>query len=129
MKKIFRGKVEKGKVVLDEQEKYNLLVWSLNGKDVELTIWRPENKRSNQQNRYYRGVVIPILCESTGYDENEMHDALRMLFLRDDSGKIPTLRSTTELTTVTWEEYMSKVRIWASAELQTYIPEPREMEV
>lgn len=128
MKKIFKGKVEKGKVVLLDEQSYNLLVWSLNKKEIELTIGKPQRKRSNQENRYYWGVVIKILSEYTGYEETEMHDALRLQFLLDREGKLPTLRSTTALTTIEFEKYMSDIREWASITLSCYVPEPNEVD-
>jgi len=128
MKKIFKGRSEKGKVTLYDQKSYDLLVWSLNGKDVELTIGKPAKKRSGQENRYYWGVVIKILSEYTGYSDDEMHDALRMMFLIDRSGKLPILRSTASLTVAEFEDYMSKVRAWASMELSCYVPEPNEVD-
>jgi hypothetical protein len=40
-------------------------------------IVRPfKRKRSNQQNRYERGVVCKLLSEHLGYEEQEVHDLL-----------------------------------------------------
>ena len=128
MKKIFKGKVEKGKLIIENSKEYNLFVWSLNNKNIELTLGKPSKKRSNQENRYYWGVVLRLLSDQTGYTENEMHDALRLLFLRDNTKIIPTLLSTALLNTIQFEEYMSKIRIWASTELSVYIPEPNEID-
>jgi len=110
MKKLFRGKVEKCKVVLDDQRGYDLLVASLNGKDVEITLGRHSKQRSNPENRYYWGVVIKLISEYTGYTANESHDAMRMKFLINHDGKLETLKSTTRLSTVEFEEYMSSIR-------------------
>jgi len=128
VKKVFKGKVDNGRIVLKDPKKYSLVVWSLNNKDIELTVGKPSKTRSNQENRYYWGVVIKILSDETGYSDNEMHDALRMLFLLDRERKVPTLISTTSLSTVQFEEYMSKVRAWASSDLDVYIPEPNEVD-
>ena len=128
MKKIFRGKVEKCKVVLHDQRGYDLFVASLNSKDIEITIGRPSKTRSNQENRYYWGVVIKLLSELTGYTNDEIHDAMRMKFLINRDGKVVTLKSTKNLTTIQFEEYMTKIRQWANSELDCYIPEPNEVE-
>lgn len=128
MKKLFKGKATKGKVVLNDQQTFNLLVWSLEGKEIEMTIGKPSKPRSNQENRYYWGVCIKILCEHTGYTPDEMHDSLRMLFLRDEGRQVPTLKSTAGLSTVSFEKYMSRIREWASCEMSVYIPEPGEVE-
>jgi hypothetical protein len=103
-------------------------VRSLEGKEIELSIGPRVKHRSNNQNRYYHGVVIQLISEHTGYTPDETHDAMRMLFLRDDSRAVPTLRSTTDLSTVEFEEYMKNIREWASKELDVWVPEPNEVE-
>ena len=130
MKKLFRGTVEKCKVVLLDQGGYNLLVASLNGKDIEITLGKPSKQRSNQENRYYWGVVIKLISEHTGYTADEAHDAMRLKFLRNNDGKLITLKSTTKLSTVEFEAYMSSIRQFASEPidgLDFYIPEPGEI--
>ena len=97
MKKIFKGKVEKCKTVLYDQRGYDLLVASLNGKEIEITLGKPSKQRSNQENRYYWGVVIKLISEHTGYTADESHDAMRIKFLRNNDGKLITLKSTTKL--------------------------------
>jgi hypothetical protein len=41
-------------------------------------------------------------------------------------GMPPTVRSTSDLSTIEFEEYCSKIRMWASKELGVYIPSPNE---
>ena len=103
-------------------------VASLAGKFVEVII-RPERKqRSGEQNRYYHGVVVKILAEHCGYTPAEMHDALRVKFLSEQSGELLKVRSTTDLTTKEFEEYAEQIRVWASAELGCFVPLPNEAE-
>ena len=128
MNPVFFGRVEKGKLVLKLQDRFNDYLRSLEGQEVQVVVGKPRKPRSNQENRYYWGVVIKLLSEHTGYSEDEMHDALRMLFLTDKTSKMPTLKSTALLSTVEFEEYMSQIRMWASTELQVYVPEPNEVE-
>ena len=87
--------------------------------------------RSNPQNRYYWGVVIDILSSELGYTPEEIHEILRYKFIpkrdiliKDDDFKIS--RSTTSLTTVEMENYLSSVREWASIYCGINIPEPNE---
>lgn len=124
----FRAKVVKGKLLLEDREYFDNHIRSLDG-DVQVIVRKPIKQRSNQENRYYWGVVVKLLSEHTGYSDDEMHDALRMLFLKDHAEGLPTLKSTASLSTVDFEDYMSKVRQWASQELQVYVPEPNEVEV
>lgn len=126
---IFCGKVEQGALTLDRPDKFKQYLLTLNKKAVHIVVRKIQKPRSKKENRYYWGVVIKLLCETTGYNDDEMHDALRMLFLRDIDKKIPTLRSTTSLTTVDFEEYLTKIREWAIQTLHCYIPEPNEVDI
>lgn len=73
--------------------------------------------RSNPQNSYLHGVILPILAFNTGYTNEEMKAVLKWKF---------KIKSTSALTTAEFEKFMSDVRMWASAELGAYIPAPNE---
>lgn len=90
--------------------------------------------RSQNQNRYYWGCVVQILSEELGYERDEVHEMLKYKFL---TSKLPVetsktrinlgfVKSTTELDTKEFEEFLSSVRVWASRELGIYIQEPNE---
>ena len=93
-----------------------------------------KKQRSNPENRYYWGVVVQLLSEHTGFSKDEIHEILKRKFLKDvkmvDTKKgykeIELTRSTTELTTVEMEQFLSNIRIWASQEIDVFIPEPNE---
>lgn len=94
--------------------------------------------RSNNQNRYYWGVIIDLLSEHTGFIREEMHEVLKHKFLRytlwipkKDGVKEQSIiaKSTTDLTTKAFEQYMSDIRQWASSDLGLFLPEPNEMEM
>ena len=127
MKRIFKGKVEKCKVILYDQRGYDLLVASLNGKDIEITLGKYSKSRSNNQNSYLWGVLYKLISDNTGMSSNEVHDAMRLKFLLDREGKIPTLRSTKSLNTTEFEEYCSAIRMFCSEFLDFYAPEPNEI--
>lgn len=96
---------------------------------VDITIRRHRKTRSDRQHRYYFGVVVAVLAEFTGYTSDEMHDALKWKFLRvDPESLLPTVRSTTSLTTVEFEDFLELVRAWAAADLGVVIPLPNEAE-
>lgn len=91
--------------------------------------------RSNQQNRYYWGVLIDLLSEHTGFNREEMHEVLKHKFLRytvwipkKDNIKEQSIiaKSTSKLTTKQFEEYQSQIRQWASTDLGLFLPEPNE---
>lgn len=96
---------------------------------IELKIDR--GNRSNNQNRYYWGVVIEILSEHTGFTPEEIHEVLKAKFLRytkmlPTSEEVNLSRSTKGLDTKEFEEYMEKVRMFAIQELDVEIPLPNE---
>ena len=129
MNPIFTAKIQRGKVVFDNVDLLNGYLISLEGKEVEVIVRRRKKSRSLPQNAYYFGVCIKLLCETTGYTDDEMHIALKMMFLQDKTRKIPTLISTTSLTTVSFEEYLEKIRQWAAQELSCSIPLPNEVDI
>ena len=99
---------------------------SLIGKDVEISIKSLSRKRSLNQNDYYWGVVIPYLLSVIQTDKDSLHHYIKTEFLADYSTPIPTVKSTTDLTTVEMEEFLTRVRNWASSEYGLYIPLPNE---
>ena len=104
---------------------------ALKGK-FNVEIKRHQKARSLNQNRYYFKFVVGEISAYTGFTKDETHEALRMLFLREDKvikatgESIPSSRSTTELTTTEFEEYLEQIRIWALNTLEIYIPLPHE---
>ena len=94
---------------------------------IRIIITKYKRKRTLPQNRYYWGVVIKILSNHTGYTDDEMHDALKWLFLRVKRDGLPdTCGSTKKLNTDDFNEYLDKIKIWASTEMGCYIPDPED---
>ena len=126
---VFRGKVDKGALVILSLERFNAWVKSLDGKEVEITVRKKRTKRSDQQNRYYWGVIIKLLCDDTGYEPEEMHDSLKAKFLgasEEDEFGLVKIPSTTKLTIDEFVEYTNGVIRWAAEFLKIYIPSPNE---
>ena len=100
--------------------------------DVVVKENSQRSPRSNNQNRYYWGVIIPILSKETGYTKDEVHELLKAMFISEMvsfGGKdIRLPRSTKDLTTVECEEYFNDIRVFASLELSCVIPLPHETE-
>jgi hypothetical protein len=123
----FKASIVNGKFIYENPEALAQRVSKFNNCEVWVTITKKTKIRSLNQNRYYWGVIISILSKELGYLEEEIHDSLKFKFLLDNTKKIPLVVSTTDLTTVEFEEYQSKIRMWASSELNIYIPEPNEV--
>jgi len=118
-----------GRIRPDRQQDFLRHVRGFAGQPVEVIVRKVRSQRSGKQNRYYWPVVVGLLAEHCGYTPEEMHEALKWKFLRTEvDSPLPTVRSTTSLSTVEFEEYQEQIRIWASSDLGVYIPLPNEVE-
>lgn len=129
LKPLFYGELYDGKMTWYDPEGLKKYLLSLGDLEVQVLVEKKKKWRSDNQNRYYWGVVIDILGSELGYNPEEMHEALKWQFLRVEGGKIPTVKSTASLSTVEFEDYMGQIRTWASIEFGVYIPEPNEAPV
>jgi hypothetical protein len=69
-----------------------------------------------------------MIAADTGSEPEEVHDAMKLRFLLVSKGRLGvTLKSTTDLSTVEFEEYLEKVRAYAAMELRITIPLPNEV--
>jgi hypothetical protein len=111
-----------------------------NDKDVIITFSKPKKSRSNNQNRFYWGCVLPLvqngLLEATGElrsVENIHYKILLPLFaptneiVNTDSGECINERLTSsEMTTTQFCEYIMEVQKWGAEFLGIDIPSPNE---
>lgn len=107
-------------------------------KDLVVTIEKKRNKRSDNQNRYYWGCLIPLVAMGLKdlwgrpVSSETAHEFLKTRFLfweRADEGTGEVLRlpkSTTECTTTELEEYMQECRDFALEWLNVTVPLPNE---
>lgn len=105
-------------------------LYGMDGQDVEIVIKKRKKKRSCNQNSYYWGVVLKLISDYSGHTEDELHDHFRARFLAVRTGDFMRwkMHSTTALDTVQMEEYLAKIRQWASETLALYVPEPNEVD-
>ena len=113
------------------------------GKDIVATFARPKKTRSSEQNRYYWGVVVRMVCEGfqalgnpVNPDNNEdielTHEYLKRRFLQpiqvaDVNGEVHELGyTTTNLSTSQMMDYIAQVQQFAVEFLNIVIPEPGE---
>lgn len=115
-------------------------VKSFEGRECLITIEKLSKKRSNNQNRYYHGVVIPIvqqgLKEATGEfrsSENIHYKILLPLLAPEkeivniNTGEcISEKLTSSEMTTTQFCEYIIEIQKWASEFLGVDIPSPNE---
>ena len=73
------AQVVDGRLTLDDPDAFKAWVATMDGQRVTVTVTK--GQRSHAQNRYYQGVVVPVLAEQTGYEQPEMHEVLKAEFL------------------------------------------------
>ena len=83
---VFYGVIREGKPRIKNKELY--FDWCQHfteGSDVEVVVREIKKTRSSPQNRYYWGVVLKLISEKTGYTREEIHEMLRLLYLREQT--------------------------------------------
>ena len=129
MKYVWYGTMHNGHFVPDYPGEYLAHCQTLNDSRCDLTVVKHRKHRSNNQLRYYFGVVVKICGDFFGYSADEMHDCLKWQFLRKHSdGKPDTCMSTKDLTTEAMEVYLSQIRQWASINYSIQVPQPNEVD-
>ncbi len=130
MKPLFFACVKGGKVAFTDRERFDNYIRQFEGKNVQITIETTKTIRSNDQNRYY-WLLLENLSNEIGHTTDELHNILKTKFLFGficiNGKEEKMVKSTTELTTVEFEIYLTKIREWASIELNIYLPLPNEV--
>lgn len=112
--------------------------WRINnaGKDIVLSLKIKRKTRSNPQNAYYWGVVVPLITEAfnkfgNDFKEEETHEFLKAKFNARqleviDGHHIDVPQSTSKLDTKEFMTYIEQIQQFASMLLGIYIPSPNE---
>lgn len=132
-------KVEAGRITDSARKKIVDAIANYDGKDILVKITEAQKKRSDRQNRYYWGVIIPsirqLMNDTWGNDMTvmEVHE-----YLKRSVGKITKAiklpeggydiitNSSTQLTTVEFEAYNERCRAYG-AQNGIAIPLPNEV--
>lgn len=113
-------------------------IYYFEGKDIVIKIEKAKKKRSNPQNAYMWGVVLPIMRQAlkdSGYlmTNESVHEMLKLRFLKEsilvneETGEcVERIKSTTELSTTQIMEYFMDIQKFASEYFGVNIPEPNE---
>ena len=141
---VYQGNVKDGVITLPKRLRKEVTS-AFEGKNIEVVFKRKRKRRSDNQNRYYWGVVIPEIVRAMIDLGNEalqqgntehgelVHEYLKHNLL--DNGeeimgiegviiKLPP--STTKCTTVDFMDFVERVRMWAADNLGVAIPSPNE---
>ena len=134
---IFEGDVVNKKLKFFDHEKAAIKRWIATFKDgtkLDIIIRKHKSKRSDEQNRYYWGVVIPILADYFGHDNAEdLHAELKLKFNPVSSKLDPNIiigGTTTKMSTVEFmaaeDSYVERICRWAAMEYSIFIPPPKK---
>lgn len=123
---IHQGEVKNGVLKLLRRDQFDTWLQCLSG-PVEVIVRTPRKPRTSPENKYYWGVILKMIADETGATPEDVHQEMRRMFLRAGGETIPITKSTTELSTTEFEDYLSKIRMWAANFLNLIIPLPGEV--
>jgi len=114
----------------EHKEKVISYIKRLPDKPFKAKIEPIKGQRSNAQNRYSH-YVFNLIAEETGEFMLNVKWFYKQLFLTVSEKifdqEVERVRSTTELSTLEQEDFMTKVRVHASFELNMFVPLPNEV--
>ncbi len=130
MNSILFGKVEKGKFLPNYPDKLKVVLASLEGEQIEVVIRKETHTRTNQQNKYMWGVVYAIISDNTGYDPEQVHDAMKIKFASKHlENDLTITERTSKMDTVRMTQYIDDIKRWAAEFINCYIPDAGEVEL
>ena len=120
------GKIENGKLILENEEKFNKSLQYFEGKNIVLKIREVEIQRTIEQNSLY-WVWIDILASELGYQKNEMNQLIKYKFLKKDvvnekGQKEVRLMSTTTLSKKEFSQLMENIYFWSNDTFNIVLP-------
>lgn len=138
MKLLHLGTVSDGRLKLSDRKRFDTDIKQFEGKRVEVVISKANKRRSNEQNRYYWGLVLPCAVQGfrdAGHDGITIDDAHRFFkerFLTEGveiaspkTGEIITIsKTTTVLSTTGMMDYTDQIAQFCAEFLGVVIPEP-----
>ena len=92
---------------LNNQAYFNYM---LDIKDWDYQIKEYKKTRSNDQNRYYWGWVLKTIAESMWDWADYVHWVMSMKFLVDNTKKSPYIKSTANLNSKEFTEYIENIK-------------------
>jgi len=125
-----KGKIKQGHFHPFEPEEFREDLEKLEGQVVEVSVKKYKKDRSIEQHRYYR-VILRIISQDLGYEEDEVGEILKAKFLKEEvefeGQKYIIIKSTTALKTDEFADYIEKIKRWASMEHGIFIPEAKKV--
>lgn len=123
--------VKNGKFQWADRERLVKDLLSYEGKEAFISISGARRDRSDDQNRYYWGVVLKIISNETGSDSEDLHEFFKQEFLSKRfkiGNEITNISSSTaKLSTREFESYLESIRMFVAQRLEIQIPLPNEV--
>lgn len=123
-----------GKLVLDDPEAFRTANWRMKRGQVVVTVEQRKDRRTHVANRYHWAVVIKMIAEETGQDEDSIHYDLCDRFLRRRIHYIDMATGRTVerefaigssgLTVREFYEFVERCRLFAAEFFGLSIPDP-----
>lgn len=129
---IFRATVREAKVRMEDPSRWRGYLSRYEGRRVQVTVRPDRDARSLKANAYLWGVVYAALADWSGHEPEEIHDAMRAMFLPTRELGLPdgrtaaALTSTAGLDSEAFGSYVEKVKRFG-AEQGLHIPDPNEV--
>lgn len=126
MNQTFTAISERGELTFNDPQRLKHFL-AMNPGEMYINIGRNKRKkqRSNAENAYYWGIVLKIISDHTGETVEDLHEHFRVRFLMQGE-KFSRPKSTTGLSVGEFEEYLQKIRMFATTDLNCFIPLPNE---
>jgi len=129
-------KIRNGKLLIEKSDQFAKAISSLPDGLYTFEVKKVYDKRTNRQNKYYWGVVLPAFVkgyrETTGesISPDVAHDTLKSQFcftdfVNPDTGEVvKVVDSTTQKKTVEFSEYVEHCRRFISEWFHYETPDP-----
>lgn len=115
----FVAQYKDGKLRIENSEEFFRYLIVFADRPFHLVPKKIHKERSRQEEKFYRGYILPAIAESMAIPEDEVHAMLAAMFLteecRTDSGyRYTRVLSTTELSDIAYRQYWERVILWAA---------------
>lgn len=122
----FRGSIKNGVLVYDNERYARTIISSYEDTPkVRVIIEKERGDKTNNQLRYLYGVVYKLICEYTGFHEDELDAAMKSKYLRTKmqwrGGDLTIIKDKRNLTSDEMGEYIQRV-VEEGAQLGVVIP-------
>lgn len=117
-----------GKLELVSRHQFARLLASMRQGPVSVDVAIARSRHSQKARGYYRGVVLKLVSEHTGYDPNELHELFKRMFtepiLREVCGKQVEFWTTAEDDSQEFFDFVEACRRFSLTDLGVETPDP-----